>query len=125
MALTGDGSTVEDFTCHLFSNNYTVVDATTLADFTQATFTGYSSVAVARADFSAPAITSNVAYANTSAPPTFTCTGGSAQLVYGWYLVGDSSGKVYAAQNFAAARNMATGATEQLDPFKFGLQTLH
>jgi hypothetical protein len=122
-ALTGDGSSLEDFVVRLYSNNYTPVDGSTLANFTEATFTGYTELDIMRSDFSTPVIVANVAEAQTSVPPEWTCTGGAAQDIYGWYLVGVDSGKVLAAQRFDAVRTMAAGATETLDPFKIKLKT--
>lgn len=107
----------------LYQNNYTPVDGSTLASFTESTFTGYSQVTVTEGAFGAAVVTANVAEANTSSPPTYTCTGGSAQNAYGWYMVGVTTGKVYAAQKFDNVRSMAPGAVEELDPFQFSLKT--
>lgn len=123
--LPDDGTDQEDFYVRLYKNNYTPVNGSTGADFTEADFTGYSQVAIARSDFTDPYISSNVAFTDSAVIPVYTCTGGSAQTVYGWYMVGQTTGTVYAAQKFDAARSMASGAEEHLDPFSIGLQTLH
>lgn len=124
-ALCTPGNAPEDYSCRLFQNNVTVADASTLADFTVATFTGYANVAVARSTFPTPSIVGAVARTISSVIPTFTCTGGASQTVYGWILVGVTSGKVIAGQNFAVPRVMSPGATEKLDPFQMDSQTLH
>lgn len=120
--LSGGSDTV--FNVKLYQNNYTPVDGSTAADFTEATFTGYTAVALTRSTFGAAAITSNVAYSTYPTPPAFNCTGGSSQTIYGWYMVGATSGKVYAAQKFDTARTLSPGASETLDPFKIALETL-
>ena len=53
-ALGTDGSDLEEFYVILFSNDYTVIDTTILADLTEAAFPGYASVDVTRASFGAP-----------------------------------------------------------------------
>jgi hypothetical protein len=123
-AITGNPPTLESFIVKLFKNNYTPVDASTASDFTEATFTGYAAITIARTAFSAPAIVSDVAYSSVSGYPTYTCTAGGIEVCYGWYMVGASSGKVLAAQRFDNARSISAGAVEKLNPFIFGLDTL-
>lgn len=113
------GSPGEDFIVELFQNNYTPVDGSLTADFTAATFTGYSAVTFLDGDMSAATIISNVGNANLATAPTFNCTGGSAQTVYGWYLRGSTTGLTYFAQKFDTPRSMVSGAVEALDPFTF------
>jgi hypothetical protein len=106
------------FTLDLFKSNTTVGDASTAADFTIATFTGYAQVAIARADFGAAVAVANVGEITKTVAPVFTCTAGAAQLVYGWILRNAATGKIWAGQNFDSPRSMAAGATETIDPFK-------
>ena len=113
----------EAFHVDLFSSNTTVGDSSTGADFTIATFTGYAQVSIARADFDPATITSHVAELTDPTYPTFTCSGGSPQTVYGWIMRGATSGKIYAGQNFDSPRVMAAGATEQLNPFTISFKT--
>lgn len=117
------GVAPEDFLVDLFQSNTTVVNASTAADFTIATFTGYNQVALARAGFSAAAIVANVAVTTSAVAPTFLCTGGAAQTVYGWILRGDTTGLVYAGQNFDVPRVMSNGISQALDPFAIRLKT--
>lgn len=123
-ALTGDGSTYEDLVVELYSSNTTPVDASILTDFTIATFPGYDLVTLARADFSTPVIVADVAQSTGEPTPTYTCTGGGGQLVYGWVMRGATSGVLLAAQRFASARNMVAGVSESLDPFTLSLQSI-
>lgn len=123
--LPSDGSDQENFSVRLFQNNITPDADSVLGDFTIATFTGYASVPVDRSDFGGTFISAHVAYSDSAVVPTYTCTGGSAQTVYGWYMVATISNVVVAAQRFDSPRSMAPGATEALDPFTMALQTLH
>ena len=123
-AIHDDGTGLEDYSLRLFKNNVPVANDSTLATFTQADFVGYANLSVTRAQMGSPAIVSNVAYRTRSSVPTFSCTGGSPQMVYGWILVSVLSGLVLAGQNFDTPRVMSSGATESIDPFKIGLQTL-
>lgn len=107
----------EDFKLDLFQSNTTVGNASTAGDFTIATFTGYAQAAIARADFSAATVVSNEGSITKTAAPTFTCSGGSPQTVYGWILRGATTGVIYAGQNFDTPRVMSTGAVEAIDPF--------
>jgi hypothetical protein len=109
-------TTRETFVLDLFQSNTTVGDASTAADFTIASFTGYAQVAIARGDWTAATVVSNEGNITKTTAPTFTCSGGSPQTVYGWILRGATSGIIYAGQNFATARVMSTGATESIDP---------
>lgn len=122
-ALVNNAGGIEDLHCHLYKNNYTPIDTTTLADFTESTFAGYVAIPLVRTTFGAPALVGNVAYSTYPSVPTFVCTAGGPELCYGWYLTGDVSGKVYAAARFDVTRSMAAGATEALNPFAIGLKT--
>lgn len=124
-ALCAPTNAPEDYVVKLFKTNVTVVDASTLADFTIADFTGYADVPVARTAFPLPTISSNIAQTTKAAPPSFDCTGGASQTVYGWLLVGATSGKIIAGQNFTTPRVMVAGSNETLSPFTFKFQTFH
>lgn len=113
----------EDFILDLFQNNETVDNASTGADFTPATFTGYATLNIARGDWDAPAVVANVGQIDLTTAPTWTCSGGGSQTVYGWILRGDTSGVIYCGQNFDTPRVMSPGATESLDPFRIKSKT--
>jgi hypothetical protein len=115
----------EDFWVELFKSNTTVVYASQLTDFTLADFTGYSHVSFLRTDFGGVEVTSGDQVRTTDLlHPTFTCTGGASQTIYGWLLVGKESNKVWCGQNFATPRVMSNGAVEDLNPFKIYMKTL-
>lgn len=124
-ALESDGTDFEDFLVKLYKNNYVPVDASTLANFTISTFTGYADFNVDRADFGSPAIVANVAYETAGVIPSYTCTAGGPEDCYGWLMVGVVSGKVLAAEKFPLPISVVNGLTITLDPFKIALQTLH
>lgn len=109
----------------LYSNDYTPIAASVYASFTHATFTGSSPVAIERGYYVDPSLTGDVAYIGLDDPPSWTCSGAGPQTCYGWLLYDVTTSTALAAQRFAAPRVMDVGATESLDPFKIGLQTLH
>ncbi len=111
------GTGGENWIIRLYSNNYTPVDGSTLGDFTEATFTGYAAVTLVAGTFPASSIVSNEAVTTYPTAPTFTCTGGGGQTVYGWYAEGATTGTVLAAQKFDASRALVSGASEKIDPF--------
>lgn len=123
-AFVNDGSSLPDWTLHLFKNDYTPDDDSVLVDFTESTFTGYATVPILRAEMGAPAIDTNVAYTTRDTAPEFTCSGGSPENAYGWYLTSDDDDTVIFAQRFDTPRVMAPGALERIDPFKIGLATM-
>jgi hypothetical protein len=86
----------ENFTLKLFTNDYTPVEGSVAGSFTEATFTGYSAKTLTTSSWTvASAIASYAAQ-------TFTSTAGSQnQSVYGYYIVGASSGIIIAAERFA------------------------
>jgi hypothetical protein len=107
----------------LFRNDYFPVDESTLADFTVASFTGYVQVEIYEGVLGEPAIVGNVAESTFAPAPTFTCTGGAPQMVYGWYLSAEEGGEAYLAQRFDVPRLMSPGTVEQLDPFTLRLKS--
>lgn len=123
--LTPDGETAPDLTLRLFSNDYTPDNDSEAGDFTESTFGGYSAIAILRSQMGPPAIVGHVAYTTRSTVPVFSCTSGSAQDCWGWYLTDDDDDTVVLAQRFDHLRTMAPGASEKIDPFKVALQTLH
>jgi len=122
-ALFSNGADFEDYTLELYQNDVFPGDASTKASFTAATFPGYVAVPVPRADFADAVIVANVAFSTCTFVPTFTCTGGTGQGVFGWFFYGATSNKCLAAQRFDFTRNMTPGVSELINPFQFGLKT--
>lgn len=102
----------------IFVNNVTVADASTLADFTIATWTGYAQVAIARGDWSSATVVSNVGQIDKTTAPSFTMTGGSSQTAYGWILRNAATDKIWFGQNFDSPVAMVAGATISIDPMR-------
>lgn len=87
----------------LYSNNFTPTQASVIADFTEATFTGYSAVELNRATWQAPALVGNksqIQYGTT--PITWTATAGF-QTIYGYVIFEGVSNKLLIAEKFATA----------------------
>lgn len=117
-ALTVD----EDYSLRLYTAiSPALGESTTLADFTQATFTGYAAKTLTRAGWGAPS-TSVGTTSSTYAQQTWTHSGsaGSSQTILGYYVVGVTSGKVLWAETFTTARVIDGGDTLSLTPsFQF------
>jgi hypothetical protein len=92
----------------LFQNMFTPAPDDILSDFTQATFTGYAAQSLSSA-FAAGVKIIDGEYQSTAGPFTFTCSGGSAQTVYGWYI--DDGSNVFLSNAFSAPITMVSGAS--------------
>lgn len=107
----------ENMSLRLFKNNFTPVAGSVLADFTIADFTGYASITLTGSQsggtWSVPVISGGVAVSIYGTSATFTITAGT-QTIYGWYLVGVSTNKVYAAQAFGAGKALDGASSDQL-----------
>lgn len=98
-----DAGTIE-FIIGLFSNNFTPLKASVLADITPATFTGYSPVTAARSVWTDP-----ITVADGSAQSTYDTTflqwipTSGTQDIYGWYITDPDANYLIAAERFATA----------------------
>lgn len=95
--MTNNAST-QNLTLRLYSNNYTPVEASTYASFTEATFTGYSAEALTAGSW-----TITAADPSTAAYPqvTFTSSAGSQnQDIYGYYVTRATGPEVVFAELF-------------------------
>lgn len=90
-------SATGDVVLRLFKNNYTPVKGATVASFTEADFTGYAAKTLTGASWS---ITSANPAVASYAKQTFTCSGGAAQSVYGYYVTNGAGTKVLWAELF-------------------------
>jgi hypothetical protein len=89
---------VEALTLKLYKNNYTPVEASVAGSFTEADFTGYSAASLVGASWTIT--TGDPSYAS-YAQQTFTSNAGSQnQPVYGYFIIGASSGTIYWAELF-------------------------
>jgi hypothetical protein len=88
-------------------------ESTVHTDFTEATFTGYTSKTLARATWngaSSSAGTTSKTYPQQSWSPT------SSQTILGYYVTEAVAGGILWAEEFAAARALVSGDTLNLTP---------
>jgi hypothetical protein len=83
----------------LYTNNITPSTSSVVADFTEATFTGYAAITLPA--WPASTLASHIA-TSAQASQTFTITSGS-QNVYGWYITDSGGTHLLAAQRDPAA----------------------
>ena len=114
--LAPDVTTGEDWHVKLYVNNYTPDDSSTSSSFTESTATGYLQFVITESNWGTATITGHVAFCTSAVVPTYTCTGGSPQTIYGWYALGATTGKVLAAQKFDSPHTFGPGTTEVLNP---------
>jgi hypothetical protein len=88
----------ENLILKLFISNTTPSNTDTAATYTEATFPGYTAITLTGASWGSAASRS-IAYAQ----QTWTCTGVATDNVYGYYLVGASSGTLYWAERDPSA----------------------
>ena len=72
----------QNLTLELFQNNITPSDTDTKITYTAANFTGYAALTLTGASWNA-ASAGSIAY---SAQQSFTCSGASANSIYGYYV---------------------------------------
>lgn len=96
---------VDGMTCRLYKNNYTPVDGSVLANFTEADFSGY---APAAQSYILIGEVGGKALMQDNAVRTFSHNGGpTSNVVYGYYVLGATTGLVAWAERFAAPISMA------------------
>lgn len=114
----------EDYYLILFANNIVISDTTVSGDLTPASFAGYANVSIPRSSLTVLNLIGNVQYLGTTVVPTYTNTGGSDEDVYGWALIGVSSGDLVCSQNFLGApTTIPPSQTLPIYPFQIGLQS--
>jgi hypothetical protein len=104
----------ESYILRLYKNNATPSQSTVIGDFTEADFVGYSPVTMSRAGWASSSTVSNKAQ-STYAQQSWTC-GSTGNTVYGYYVVGASSGVCLWAEKFGSARVMSSLDVLQLTP---------
>jgi hypothetical protein len=100
----------------LYTNNYTPVPGSHVADFTEATFTGYAAVTLNNSLWGSPTIVSDRGQTiyDSGTPVPFVSSGGSPQTIYGYFLENTDAGVVWFAEKFATARTVNPGDTLDL-----------
>jgi len=93
------------FQLRLYQNNYTPIKSSVFADFTLATFSGYTSQTLT---FGAGTVAANISTAVASAITFTRSIGATSNTIYGWFLVDSVSSKVFAANLLPTPKAMTT-----------------
>ena len=96
-----------NYKVRLFASNTTPTSASVLADFTEASFAGYTSGGTAPV-YAAPATVSGQGKMSASQITFTRSSTGTAQIIYGWYLVDTGTSKVVKAERFDAAISVSS-----------------
>jgi hypothetical protein len=127
------GGTLENWQLCLFNSNITPSETDTAATYTvhETAFAGYARVTLTRSisastwntpvsqapsgspPWSSRALVGHTQYG--SAPQSWTC-GATGDTIYGYFIIGVTSGKLICAEAFATARTLASGDTLSLQP---------
>lgn len=93
-----------NFRWHLYTNNYTPVSGSVLANFTEAAWGGYAPVVVNGTDFTITGITGHIGTI-AALPVGFGNTTGSPQPAYGYFVTDDNASPtdLFACARFDAA----------------------
>lgn len=104
----------QNLTLKLFESNTTPAESDTAGTYTEATFTGYSSISLTGANWNA-ASGGSIAY---NAQQTFTSSAAQSKLVYGYYVIQTVSGTLLYSERDASAPFSITqnGDTVKLTP---------
>jgi hypothetical protein len=92
----------QNLSLRLFKNNITPASTDVLADYTESTFTGYAAVTLTSGSWTVTAATSGApATATQTSATTFTCTGTTSELTYGYYLLQTAGTGLMWAERFS------------------------
>jgi hypothetical protein len=127
------GGTLENWQLGLFNSAITPAETDTAAAYTahETAFAGYArktltrsisastwNTPVSQAPSGSPAWSSRSQVGHSqygSAPQSWTCTG-SGDTIYGYFILGATSGKLICAEAFATPRTLANGDTLSMTP---------
>lgn len=127
------GGTLENWLLCLFNSNITPAETDVAATYTahETAFTGYArktltrsitgstwSTPVSQAPSGSPAWSSRTQVGHSqygSSPQVFTCSG-TGDTIYGYFVIGATSGKLIMAEAFSASRTMTNGDTLSITP---------
>lgn len=107
-------SDTENYILKLYRNNYTPTATSSVSDFTSAIFTNYSDKTLARTSWTAATTVAGKAQSSYS-QQSWTC-GATGDTVYGYYVVGQTSGVLLWAEKFSIARPLANTDILNLTP---------
>jgi|SRR6185503_155390 len=119
------GGSLENWTLKLYKSNTTPAEGDTAVTYTEADFTGYSAKTLTRSTgsttWSTPAGSGSVLESGCSistyhsgTPQSWSAT--SAQTIYGYFIIGATSGKVIFAEKFASAVSLINPSTITVQP---------
>jgi hypothetical protein len=111
----------ETYTLRLYRNDVTPTKDTVAADFTATTFTGYSEQILTRANWS-DAVTNPDDKAESAYPQLSWTCGTTGDTIYGYWVIGSSSGVCLWAERFNSPRILAQSDIFKLTP-KFTLDS--
>jgi hypothetical protein len=103
----------EACTLGLFQTAVTTTPATVIGDLTESTYPGYGRIDITSALGAAAGVIPGE-WQSVVPTQTFSCTGGSGQTVYGFFVI-DSAGALWFSQTFSTPLLMVAGGS-------FGLQ---
>lgn len=116
------GGSLENWTLKLFKSNSTPAESDVAGTYTEADFTGYSAKTLTRSVSGSTWATPATGDGNTTSqydaasPQSWTNTGASAETVYGYYIVGATSGILLVSEAFAASRTLNQNDVLNLTP---------
>jgi hypothetical protein len=91
----------ENLSLRLFKSDTTPGSTMTIADYTEATFTGYTAVTLSSADWTI-GHDGYLATATAASETTFAASATTAETVYGYYMTGVNSSTLYWSEVFTA-----------------------
>lgn len=105
-------TTGENLKIRLFKSNTTPTSTMTLSDYTEATFTGYTSVTATSASWTINegAPTS----ATQAAATTFTCSSATSESIYGYYLSQENSSILLWSERFSDGPYVITNSGDKI-----------
>lgn len=114
------GGTLENWTLKLFKSNTTPAEGDTAGTYTEADFAGYSAKTLTRSvnpgtTWGTPT-TSSGTTSSSYAAQTFTSSDATAQTIYGYFVVGATSGTLIYAERFDTARTIVSPDTLTVTP---------
>jgi hypothetical protein len=115
-------STDENYIMKLFNNNHAPASGDSSSNYTETGFVGYTAHTLTRSGWVTPTIVSGAAQ-STYTTQTWTCSG-TGDTLYGYYVLGATSGKVLWAEAFASARTLANGDQLNINP-QISLQSVN
>ena len=105
----------EDVAVHLFSDDQTIAATTVYADITLITTSGGEKITLVKGTYTAPTgADPSVLVYNSGIGLVWTFTG--SLTIYGWALIGETTSKIYAAENFGV-NTVSNGNTLTLQPW--------